>query len=342
MGTDEPGIDETSVVDVLFCGTAFLDLVLAGLPCLPTAGTEVWASARAVSPGGIANHATAAARLGLVTALVAAVGTDAPGDLLWDALRQEGLDLAWSRRMPEVATPLTVALVHGGERSFVSHGRLDPVPVGRITPTLPLARAAFASLDGGLPPWLVAQRALGCLAFTDVGWDPSLTWPASLLDELGGVDVFLPNAAEAMAYTRTDSPERAMTALAEHVPLVVVTLGAAGAMALDAATGERATASALPGPTTDPTGAGDVFTAAFMAGTLAGYPLADRLAFATLCSGLSVRRLGGAASAPGLAEVEAAGWPLPFTPQRPTGPAAPTGPAVATVPAVAIPSPEEM
>jgi sugar/nucleoside kinase (ribokinase family) len=145
--------------------------------------------------------------------------------------------------------------------------------------------------------------------FGGVGWDPGLTWPASRLDALEHLDVFLPNAAEAMAYTRTDDPHRAMLALAERVALVVVTLGAGGAIALDATTGESAAVPALPGPTVDPTGAGDVFTAAFMAATLADYPLEERLAFATLAAGLSVRRLGGAAAAPTRPEVAAAGWP---------------------------------
>ena len=55
----------------------------------------------------------------------------------------------------------------------------------------------------------------------------------------------------------------------------------------------------------DPTGAGDVFVAGFVTGTLAGWPLADRLAFAGLTAALSVQEFGGSLSAPGWAEIGA-------------------------------------
>ncbi len=45
--------------------------------------------------------------------------------------------------------------------------------------------------------------------------------------------------------------------------------------------------------------------AGFVTGTLAGWPLADRLAFAGLTAALSVQEFGGSLSAPGWAEVGA-------------------------------------
>jgi bifunctional ADP-heptose synthase (sugar kinase/adenylyltransferase) len=58
--------------------------------------------------------------------------------------------------------------------------------------------------------------------------------------------------------------------------------------------------------TLDPTGAGDVFVAGFVTGTLAGWALTDRLAFASLCAALSVQEFGGSLSAPGWIEI--ANW----------------------------------
>ena len=54
----------------------------------------------------------------------------------------------------------------------------------------------------------------------------------------------------------------------------------------------------------DATGAGDVFGAALVAGTLWGLPLADRLAFGALCAALSLSSLGGAPGAPGWTELQ--------------------------------------
>ena len=48
-----------------------------------------------------------------------------------------------------------------------------------------------------------------------------------------------------------------------------------------------------------------MFVAGFVTGTLAGWPLADRLAFAGLTAALSVQEFGGSLSAPGWSEIGA-------------------------------------
>jgi bifunctional ADP-heptose synthase (sugar kinase/adenylyltransferase) len=83
----------------------------------------------------------------------------------------------------------------------------------------------------------------------------------------------------------------------------VVTNGSEGAMGIDASTGEEARVPALRVPALDPTGAGDVFGAGLVLGTQAGWPLADRLAFATLCSALAVQQFGGSLAAPGWGDI---------------------------------------
>src|SRR5699024_8324776 len=49
----------------------------------------------------------------------------------------------------------------------------------------------------------------------------------------------------------------------------------------------------------DTTGAGDVFAAAIVLGTLAGWPLEERLKFSSLCSALAGQQFGGSLAAPG-------------------------------------------
>lgn len=53
--------------DVYLTGTVFLDIIFTGLDSAPVRGTESWARGMGSSPGGIANMATALARLGLRT-----------------------------------------------------------------------------------------------------------------------------------------------------------------------------------------------------------------------------------------------------------------------------------
>ncbi|WP_018655834.1 carbohydrate kinase family protein [Actinomadura flavalba] len=295
-------------LDVFLTGQVFMDMIFTGLPGLPPPGTELVTDGLGSAPGGIANIAVAMSRLGLRTGLSSAFGDDLFGSYLWRTLaEQENVDLRWSRRVPSWSTPVTVSLAHAADRSMVTYA--PPLPAGDAGhPAAPPAAATcFVDIDRSVPGWARTLREAGALVFADLGWDPTETWSTDVLDRLAHVDVFLPNAVEAMAYTRTTTAEDALAALAERVPVVVVKLGADGAIALDARTGERAAAPALPVRALDPTGAGDVFAAGFVYGTLAGMPLAHRLRFANLCAGLSVRHHSGSLGAPCWAEIAAFG-----------------------------------
>jgi sugar/nucleoside kinase (ribokinase family) len=318
---DQPVLDPLAALrapgdpatDVYLTGTVFLDIIFTGLDRAPVRGTESWARGMGSSPGGIANMATALARLGLRTTLAAAFGDDMYGDYCWDSLRNgEGIDLTLSRRVPGWHSPVTVSMAYEGERTMVSHGHQAPPPEEAVPTCPPPARAAVAALghhghEGeGDPDWIADAASSGTLIFADVGWDETGRWDPEDLAGLRHCAAFLPNAAEAMNYTRTTTPRQAARRLAELVPLAVVTLGTDGACAVDSATGETAEVPALDVAALDPTGAGDVFVAGFVTGTLAGWPLTDRLAFASLCAALSVQEFGGSLSAPGWIEI--ANW----------------------------------
>jgi hypothetical protein len=123
--------------DVYLTGTVFLDIVFTGLDSAPVRGTESWARGMGSSPGGVANMATALARLGLRTSLAAAFGDDHYGDYCWDALEHgEGIDLSPSRTVPGWHSPVTVSMAYEGERTMVSHGH-EPPPVPPSPPSRP-------------------------------------------------------------------------------------------------------------------------------------------------------------------------------------------------------------
>ncbi len=299
-------------VDVFLNGTVFLDIIFTGLPAMPKSGTEVWAEGMGSCPGGIANLATATARLGLRTALGAAFGDDDYGEFCWRTLeRQEHIDLSRSRRYPEWHSPVTVSVSVEKDRRMITHGHPPPEPAAEMIGTPPSARAIIVDLTADRPlcaghpdrAWADVAVAGGSLVFADVGWDPSGAWDTAVLDQLDHCHAFLPNAVEAMRYTRTDSPQEAVYALADRVPLAIVTNGQAGAYAIDNTTGEEASAPALRVDAIDATGAGDVFGAAVTVGSLAGWPLEHRLSFASLCSGLAVQEFGGSLAAPGWGDI---------------------------------------
>lgn len=295
-------------LDVFLTGTVFMDMIFTGLPGLPPPGTELYSSGLGSAPGGAANMAVAMSRLGLRVGLATAFGDDMFGQYLWRTLaEQEGVDLSLSRRLPQWPTPVTVSLAYAADRGMVSHHRPLPIPDAELAGAPPRARTCFVGIEREIPEWALRMRADGARIVADVGWDATGTWSQEVVDRLAGVDVFLPNAVEAMAYTRTDDPMAAACRLAEKVPLVVVKCGAAGAIALDARTGELARADALPVAALDPTGAGDVFAAGFTFGMLADWPLPQCLKFANLCAGLSVRHYSGSLGAPCWGEIASFG-----------------------------------
>lgn len=290
--------------DLLLAGQVFFDIIFTGLEQLPSPGTEVWTDGMGSGPGGIANQAIAASRLGLRTSLSAAFGDDGYGQFNWDVLQdQEHVDLSRSRVFSQWHSPVTVSLSVHQDRSMITHGHPAPMSASELIGQPPSCRAAVVSVEQEVEPWARAAAAGGTRLFGDVGWDPAGEWAPETLGSLEHFYAFMPNAVEAMAYTRTDDPWAALYALADRVPVAVVTVGQQGAMAIDSITGEEEWVPALPVAAYDPTGAGDCFGAAFVMADLAGFPLADRLSFANLCASLSVQHVGGSLAAPGWGDI---------------------------------------
>ncbi|MCX4903854.1 carbohydrate kinase family protein [Streptomyces sp. NBC_00878] len=314
MGDERPDVRP----DVLLTGLLFYDLVLTGLGKPPTPGEEIWTDGMGTSPGGIANLAVAAARYGLRTSLATVFGDDYYGTYCRDVLAgQEHVDLSLSRTADGWHTPVTVSLalphsrlrssggtpMSGGtpthDRALVTHGQEPPYSQDALMGDPPAARTALVHIEAEPREWLAKAAANGTKIYADVGWDPTQQWSSALLDQLALCHAFVPNDTEAMAYTRTDTAADALSKLSELVPVAVVTRGGDGALAVDQTTGEYADVPALATEVLDATGAGDVFGASFVAASLGGWPLEERLRFAVLAASLSVRRHGGALAAPG-------------------------------------------
>ena len=293
--------------DVFLHGTVFLDIIFIGLSSEIAGGTEVVAQGMGSSPGGIANLAIASSRLGLKTSLAAAFGDDAYGDFCWRTLAdQEQIDLSRSQRFEHWHSPVTVSMSVAGDRGMVTHSHPAPKSTAEMIGRAPAARAVCTNLaDSGDEDWawLKAMADEGSLIFADVGWDDTGRWPMEVLNRLSYCHAFMPNAREAMAYTHAETPRDALYQLADMVPLAIVTNGADGAMAIDGVTGEEANVPAVRATAIDPTGAGDVFAAGMILGTLSGWPLEERLAFSALCSALAVQQFGGSLAAPGLGDI---------------------------------------
>lgn len=292
----------TAPLDLLFTGPLFCDLIFSGVR-LPEPGTEVYADAFRLTPGGTANLAVASSRLGAVTVLLSEVGDDALGSQVSAMLSGESnLNLSWLQRVSGFQTPVTVSLTGRHERSFITY--LESRPLLEWPKDAPSVGATHVPVVHELPSWIPRVRSEGTTVFAGVGWDPTGEWSSSVLHRLKDVDVFVLNDTEAMAYTRTDNTQDAARELGRYVELVVVTSGSRGVVSYESATGRFIEVPTVVVKPVDPTGAGDIFVAALMATDRFDWCLEDRLRFAALSASLSVRSLGGAVSAPLPSDIE--------------------------------------
>ncbi|WP_411074357.1 carbohydrate kinase family protein [Streptomyces sp. cmx-4-7] len=243
--------------------------------------TDTVAEIRTLPGGAGANAACWAVRSGGgEVRLLGRVGTDA-ADWHERALRAAGVRPLLVRDAG-AATATVIALVDASaERTFLTDGgaalRLSPADwsPGLLDGVARLHLSGYLFFAG--PSREAARRALRDAGRTGV---PVSVDPASagflralgtdrFLTAVAGAEVLLPNADEARALTGHAEPDRAAAELSRRFPLVVVTLGAAGALvAEDGAVIARVVAP--PVRPVDSTGAGDAFTGAFLAARLAG------------------------------------------------------------------------
>jgi sugar/nucleoside kinase (ribokinase family) len=109
--------------------------------------------------------------------------------------------------------------------------------------------------------------------------------------DAGDVDILFANEDELAALTGEAEFEAGIAALRGRVPLLVVTRGAEGAVALRGE--ERAEVAAEPvDRVVDTTGAGDLFSAGFLAGLVRGRPLGDCLAMGAVAAAEIISHYG--------------------------------------------------
>ncbi|WP_246190465.1 carbohydrate kinase family protein [Agromyces agglutinans] len=281
---------------MLAAGQLFLDVVFSELAEAPRPGEECWTTSFGWGPGGVANYAITAARLGVPTVLCADVGSDPISALLCARLADEGI-IDGTRARTDWSVPVTAAMNFDGDRALVTGG-VPAAPLAALLDSAPVTEVATLHLDGSVAAWVRSRAARGTRVIADVGWDPSVSWDPALLRMLDGCYAFVPNEAEALAYTRADDALEAAHRLSERVPLSVVTRGVRGVVAVDSSTGDEVTTTAVDVPFVDATGAGDVFGAALAAATLVDWTLRERVDFASLVAAITVSRPGGAGSTP--------------------------------------------
>jgi sugar/nucleoside kinase (ribokinase family) len=303
-------------VDLLVIGDCNPDLILSGEDVTPAFGQVERLVDRAtlVVGGSAAIVACGAARLGLRTAFVRAVGADPFGEFMLTSLEERGVDVSNCRVDAGASTGVTVILSRPDDRAILTYpGAIRDLTADDVDPDL-VRRARHLhvssyflqpALRPGLPRLFRDAHAAGATVSVDPNWDPEESWNGGLEQALADVDLFLPNATEATIISGERDPQRAAAALVSAGPATIaVKLGAQGALVVSG--GQTIRAQAPDVVVVDATGAGDSFDAGFLTGTLTGRSLEDSLALGCACGSLSTRAVGGTAAQPTLDEARQA------------------------------------
>ncbi len=267
-----------------------------------------------LGPGGAANVAITAARLGLPVCCLGEVGDDRLGTMLLESLRLEGIDTARVVVTTGGRTPVATVLVdERAEPAYLGfRGRLNLAHLPEAwTASIQQAEALFC--DGwaeyaGVPPIILESfrlaRAAGVPVFFDPGpGNPELdnSWH---LEAAALSRVVVATDAEAGRLSGLEDPLAAAQALLERGPdLVILKRGAAGCLLLDAAGLEIA--PGYPVTARDTTGAGDSFVGAVIYGYLGGLAPPDLGILANATGAAKVLKLGTGHNMPRPAEIQA-------------------------------------
>jgi len=287
--------------DVTIAGELNLDLILYGLPEALPPERELLADNMMLTLGSssaIVAHNLAA--LGDRVGFVSCIGDDPLGNIALERLGAGGVEVQEVVRRSGIQTGLSVILQREKWWTILTYpGTIYDLKPEHINfDYLAASRHFHLSsfyLQRGLRPRAAElfrrMKERGLTTSLDPNDDPDDEWKNDILETLRYVDIFLPNEREAKKIAETENIEEAVSKLASIVPLVVVKLGADGALAQRGS--ERCVGSATRVKTVDAVGAGDSFDAGFLHEFLRGGGLQGCLSSGNVAGALSTTRAGG-------------------------------------------------
>jgi ribokinase len=285
----------------------------------PAPGETILSHGFQIALGGKgSNQAVAAHVAGASVELVAHIGADATGDFAIATLERFGLPTAAIVRQVDAPTGVAqITVADSGENTIIVTGgaNLALTPAVVEAEHARIAAAALVLTQGELPIATI-ERIAAAAGGTGVRFVLNLAPPAPVSTAtLSAADPLVVNEHEARAVgigtdasgaTIDEWRELAASAVGRIARSIVVTLGAAGAVAASA---EGSWSAEAPRVTAvDTTGAGDGFTGTLAAFLAEGRPLEEALRIAVAAGALAVQARGTVDSyAPREAVLRAAG-----------------------------------
>ncbi len=295
---------------VVVIGSANMDLIMS-VDHLPVPGETVGGGQYYQKPGGKgANQAVAAARAGVDTAFIGAVGDDDFGRELIRRYEVERID---TRHMKISTQPTGVALInvdrHGENSISVGPGANADLNTEEILKALKRVGAHSVVILQNEIPVPVTQAIIQYChkAGIKVLYNPA---PFISMDEsyFNQVAYLILNQTEARDLLRPSTSLRDEELLHQltltlSTPYIILTLGSDGVIYYDRAADTTQRVPAIEVKVVDTTGAGDTFCGYLGAMIIDGASLRDAVEIAVVASGLSVQGLGAQESIPHIRSV---------------------------------------
>ena len=289
--------------DVICIGMALVDSIIRGFNPQPVSASGYLAASGTLNVGGEAvNEAMAAAKLGLRTGILCALGEDAAGEMVAGALRKCGVVTEMIAKSPQ--TPVTMMFVRedGSRKSVTNDAHRYNFHPEKHAETFTSARGVILGSLFRAPfddPEIIyevlsAAKKAGQITVADTKL-PNFKKLSldDLRDSLPLIDFITPNEDEAAFFSGRKEPEEMADAFLERgVKKVIVKLGGKGCLLK---TGEQTVR--IPGyriEAVDATGAGDNFVAGFVSEILRGSTDGEALRFANACGAICTTSVGAA------------------------------------------------
>ncbi len=260
---------------------------------------------REISGGSAANTVAGMAALGHKCGFIGQVANDQLGNVFSHDIR--AIDVAFTTPIREGEPPTAQCLIlvtPDGQRTMNTFlGASQYLPVSALDREM-IESAAILYLEGYL--WdpeepraamqgaiRIAREAGRKVAFTlsDAFCIERHRDSFNALIDNGEIDILFANEAEMHSLMQSDDFDGSVATIAAKVPLLVVTRGEHGALAVKDGVRVEVHAESV-ARVVDTTGAGDLFAAGFLAGQVAGRSVSDCLTMGAVCAAEVISHYG--------------------------------------------------
>ncbi|OGO77807.1 MAG: ribokinase [Clostridiales bacterium GWB2_37_7] len=279
---------------------------------MPVVGETIMGRSFKQIPGGKgANQADAIAKLGAEVRMIGCVGSDVMGNILMEALKNDGVDITQIKKIEGVSTGIASITVDSAANNCIivvsgANNMLSIQDIQAAYDAIQTSEVVVAQLEVPLDTVkfaLKTAKQLGKLTILNPA-------PASELDDdfLANVDILVPNDTELemisgiQVKNENDVKKAAQVLMNKGVKELIVTLGSKGCIHINES-GVKAY-PAYKVNAVDTTAAGDSFIGAVAVAINEGKSFEEAIYFATAVGALTVTKEGAQSSLPLRAVVE--------------------------------------